>query len=146
VSYPQLGIGLNRSRRDFSEEERSFLNLLKPHFTQAFSASLLFSYFSDAAHALTEGYVVADRIGRIRFCTSKAARWLEEYFGHRQSSLLPDQIRDWLKSRNFKPINFENLAAPLKKLSIHRAQKTTGRRVTISRSDSRSSTCLTREE
>jgi DNA-binding CsgD family transcriptional regulator len=120
---PQLGIGLNRARRDFTEEERSILNLLQPHWIQAFGNSQLFSNFADASHAASEGYLVADGMGRIRFCTPKAARWLDEYFGHQQSSLLPDQIRDWLKSRNFKPINSENLATPLKKFSIHSAQK-----------------------
>ena len=40
---PQLGLAVHRTPRDFSEEERAILNLLKPHFTQAFSASQLFS-------------------------------------------------------------------------------------------------------
>jgi DNA-binding CsgD family transcriptional regulator len=120
---PQLGIGLNRARHDFSEEERSMLNLLKPHLEQAFCVSQLFSYFSDAADAFAQGYVVADGMGRIRFCTSKAARWLEEYFDHRQTSLLPNQLRDWLKHRSFKLFHPDNLSAPLTEFSIHRGQK-----------------------
>jgi hypothetical protein len=39
---PQLGIGLNRSRRDVTEEERSILDLLQRHLTQAFGTSQLF--------------------------------------------------------------------------------------------------------
>jgi DNA-binding CsgD family transcriptional regulator len=120
---PQLGIALNRSRRDFSEEDRSILDLLKPHSTKAFSTSQLFSYFSDAAQAFGEGYVVADGMGRIRFCTTKAARWLEEYFDHRQLSSLPSQLKDWLKNRSFKLFNPDNLSAPLKEFSICRGPK-----------------------
>jgi DNA-binding CsgD family transcriptional regulator len=115
---PQLAIALNRSRRDFSEEERSILDLLKPHLAQAFCTSQLFSYFSDAAHAFSEGYLVADAMGTIRFGTSKAVRWLEEYFGHRQKSLLPNRLRDWLKNRSFTLFNPNNLSAPLREFSI----------------------------
>ena len=120
---PQLGLSVNRTRRDFSEEERGILNLLKPHFTQAFSASQLFSHFSDAAQAFAEGYLIADGMGRIRFCTSKAARWLEEYFDHRQPSSLPNQLKDWLKNRSFKLFNPDKLSAPLKQFSIRRGSK-----------------------
>lgn len=122
-ALPQIGIGLNRSGRDFSEEERSILNLLKPYFAQASSASQLFSYFSDTAHALSEGYLVADGLGRIRFCTSKAAKWLQEYLDHRQAALLPNQLRDWLKNRSFRLFNPDNLSAPLKEFSIRRGPK-----------------------
>jgi DNA-binding CsgD family transcriptional regulator len=120
---PQLGLSVNRTRRDFSEEERGILNLLKPHFTQAFSASQLFSHFSDAAQAFTEGYLVADGMGRIRFCTTKAASWLEEYFDHPQPSSLPNQLKDWLKNRSFRLFNPDNLSAPLKEFSIRRGPK-----------------------
>jgi DNA-binding CsgD family transcriptional regulator len=122
-ALPQLGIGLNRSRRDFSEEERSILDLLKPHLTQAFSASQLFSYFSDATDTFIDGYIVADRAGRIRFCTSKAARWLAEYFDSQQNSLLPSQLRDWLKNRSLRLFNPDNLSAPLTEFSIQRGAK-----------------------
>jgi DNA-binding CsgD family transcriptional regulator len=122
-ALPQLGIGLNRSRRDFSEEDRLILNLLKPHLTQAFSTSQLFCYFSDATHAFIEGYVVADGAGRIRFCTSKAAKWLAEYFDDRQNSLLPNLLRDWLKNRSFKLFNPGNLSTPLREFSIQRGPK-----------------------
>jgi DNA-binding CsgD family transcriptional regulator len=122
-ALPQLGIGLNRSRRDFTEEERTILDLLQPHLTQAFGTSQLFSYFADASHAASEGYLVADGMGRIRFCTPKAARWLDEYFGHRQSSSLPDQVRGWLKGRDFTSIDSANLPIPSRKFSVHRAQK-----------------------
>ena len=59
---------------DFSEEDPQILGL-----GQAFNVSTLFSYFSEAAEAVDEGYLVTDT-GKIWFGTSKAIRWLQDYF------------------------------------------------------------------
>jgi hypothetical protein len=64
---PQLGVALNRSTRDFSEEERSVLDLLKPHLFQALTASRLFSYYSDAAEGNGQAWIVANSAGRKGF-------------------------------------------------------------------------------
>jgi DNA-binding CsgD family transcriptional regulator len=93
----RLGITLNRRRSDFSEEERLTLNLLKQHFSQALTASRLFSYYSDAAEGNGQAWIVADSAGRILFETGKATDLLKEYFGHNGS--LPTPVRDWLKRR-----------------------------------------------
>jgi hypothetical protein len=98
----RLGITLNRSRCDFSEEDRSILNLLMPHLAQAFSTSKLFSHFSDAANLKETGYIVADPNGSILFSTTKAIRWLTEYFGNSHNTSLPAVLRDWLKDRSLK--------------------------------------------
>jgi len=94
---PQLGVALNRSTRDFSEEERSVLDLLKPHLSQALTASKLSSCFSHAAESNGQAWIVTDSTGRILFETGKAIDLLKEYFGHNGS--LPTQVRDWLKRR-----------------------------------------------
>jgi DNA-binding CsgD family transcriptional regulator len=120
---PQLGVALNRSGMDFSEEERSILNVLKPHLFQAFTTSRLFSYFSDAADAVNHGYVVADRRGRILFATTKAIGWLEEYFGQNHNTSLPGILRDWLQNRSLKLFNTDNLGDPLKQLSFRFGSK-----------------------
>ncbi len=91
---PQLGVALNRSTRDFSEEERSVLDLLKPHLSQALTASKLSSCFSHAAESNGQAWIVTDSTGRILFETGKAIDLLKEYFGHNGS--LPTQVRDWL--------------------------------------------------
>jgi hypothetical protein len=83
--FPQLGVALNRSRRDFSEEERSILDLLKPHLSQALTASKLISYYSDAAERNGQAWIVANSAGRILFETGKAVDLLKEYFGHNGS-------------------------------------------------------------
>jgi DNA-binding CsgD family transcriptional regulator len=95
--HVRLAISVNRRRSAFSEEERSTLNLLKPHFSQAFIASRLFSYYSDVAKGNGQAWIVANSAGRILFETGKAIDLLKEYFGHNGS--LPTQVRDWLKRR-----------------------------------------------
>ena len=115
---PQLGIALNRSNRDFSEEERLLFRLLKPHVVRAFNTSKLVAYFSGVGEAVDQGYLVADVAWRIRFATSKASRWLQEYFGRNQDDLLPDLLRDWLKQRRSKPLNTNNLSSPLEEFSM----------------------------
>lgn len=117
----QLGIGLNRVRGDFTEEEREILNLLKPHLSQAYTTSKLFSYYSEAAEGNGQAWIVADSSGRILFETGKAVHWLVEYFGHNGS--LPTQIRDWLKRRGSGLKDSNSLALPLQDFSIRRGIK-----------------------
>jgi DNA-binding CsgD family transcriptional regulator len=117
---PQFGVGLNRSARDFSEEERSILELLTPHLLQAFSASRLFSDSLDAADVGTEGYMVVEEAGPVRFATRKAAAWLEEYFGRGRGIFIPDQLRDWLKKRRQQTLDPTYLNGPVQNFSIRR--------------------------
>ena len=115
---PQLGIALNRSSRDFSEEDRLVFGLLKPHVGRAFNTSKLVAYFSGVSEAVDQGYLVADAAWRIRFATSKASRWLREYFGRNQNDLLPDLLKDWLKQRRSSPLNTNNLRSSLEEFSM----------------------------
>jgi DNA-binding CsgD family transcriptional regulator len=117
---PQLGIALNRSRLDFSEEERSLLGLLQPHLDQAFRAGRLFSYLSDAAEGNGQAWIVANSAGRILFETGKAIELLKEYFGHNGS--LPAQVRDWLK-RRASTLADNVVALKLQDFSIQRGSK-----------------------
>jgi hypothetical protein len=107
--------------RLFSEEERATLNLLKPHFSQAFIASKLFSYFADAAESNGQAWLVVDSSGRILFETGKAVDWLTEYFG--QNGSLPPQLRDWLKRRVQSLANSNCLNLTPKQFSIQRGAK-----------------------
>ena len=115
---PQLGIALNRSNRDFSEEDRVMFRLLKPHVVRAFNTSKLVAYFSGVSEAVDQGYIVADSAWRIRFATSKARRWLQEYFGGNQNDSLPDLLKHWLKQRRSKTLNTNRLSSPLAEFSM----------------------------
>ncbi|MBV8415434.1 MAG: helix-turn-helix transcriptional regulator [Verrucomicrobia bacterium] len=119
--FSQLGVALNRSTRDFSEEERSLLDLFKPHLSQALTASKLFSYYSDAAEGNGQAWIVADSAGRILFETGKAIDLLREFFG--QNGSLPPQLRDWLKRRAQSLVNSNCLNLTLKEFSVQRGAK-----------------------
>ena len=118
---PQLGLALNRTKRDFSEEERRIFDLLMPHFVRKFRTSRLFSHLSDAAEAGGQACLVVDSTGRILFEAGKAVDLLAEYFGHNGS--LPTQIRDWLKRCASGLKDSNGLASTLQDFSIRRGTK-----------------------
>lgn len=117
----RLGLALNRKKRDFSEEERTLLDLLVPHLVQSFHASRLFSELSEIAEAGGNAWLVIDSTGHILFETGKAVRWLAKYFGHNHS--LPTQILDWLKRRASRLGDPNDLTSPLKELSVRRGSE-----------------------
>jgi hypothetical protein len=118
---PQLGLALNRTKRDFSEEERRIFDLLMPHFVQKFRTSRLFSHLSDAAEAGAQACLVVDSTGRILFETGKAVDLSAEYFGHNGS--LPTPIRDWLKGRASGLKDSNGLASTFQDFSIRRGPR-----------------------
>jgi DNA-binding CsgD family transcriptional regulator len=117
TDYPRLGIALNRSSRDFSEEERTILALLQPHLVQAYRNSRLFSLIFNASDATNYGFIVADRSFKVRFLTPNAARWLEEYFGG-QNQYLPSLLTDWFKQSHYKSSVSEDSSATAPELKI----------------------------
>jgi GAF domain-containing protein len=104
------GMTVNRAT-DFTDKELTLLRLLAPQITLAHRNAQAFAALNKALP--TDGYLVADGMGRIRFCTSKADKWLEEYFDHRQSSVLPNQLVDWLNVCSFQLFSPDNLSDPL---------------------------------
>ena len=120
---PQLGIALNRSTSDFSEEERLMLDLLRPHLAQAFRASKLVSYLSEVAEGSDPGWLVVDQTGRIRFATPKAVRYIRTYFGEGYDTLLPSRARDWLRNRTAERFADKHISSPLKQFSIQLGPK-----------------------
>jgi DNA-binding CsgD family transcriptional regulator len=123
LDHPRLGIALNRSKQDFSEEERLMLDVLRPHIVQIYKTNRLFSSLSDATAAHGHAYILTDKAGRIRFATGKAIGWLREYFGEHHGSLLPDQLRDWVRRHHSHSFDDQNLGATLREFSIQREQK-----------------------
>ena len=95
----QLGLALNRTRRDFTEEERQMLDLIRPHLVQAFHNSRLFSALSDGLEEEGRGVTIATRAGKISFLSEKAKQYLERYAGQITGDLLPDRVRRWLQTR-----------------------------------------------
>jgi DNA-binding CsgD family transcriptional regulator/PAS domain-containing protein len=96
---PKLAVGLNRATRDFSEEERCLLNLLRPHLVQAYRESRLFSYLDEAAGISSDGFIVVDRAWRIRYVNARGLKQLKDYFGEQPGSVLPARVSSWLQEK-----------------------------------------------
>jgi DNA-binding CsgD family transcriptional regulator len=93
---PKLAVSLNRSSTAFSEEERSLLNLLRPHFIQAYRESRLFGYLNQAAEISNDGFIVVDRAWRIRYVNACGLALLKDFFGEESVNTLPTRIGTWL--------------------------------------------------
>jgi DNA-binding CsgD family transcriptional regulator len=96
---PKLAVPLNRASPDFTEEERSLLNLLRPHLVQAYRESLLFSYLNQAAGISNDGFIVVDRALRIRYVNPRGLVLLKDFFGEEQVDALPTRISAWLREK-----------------------------------------------
>jgi DNA-binding CsgD family transcriptional regulator len=96
---PKLAVSLNRVSAPFSEEERTLLNLLRPHFVQAYRESRLFSYLNQAAEISNDGFIVVDRAWRIRYVNARGLVFLRDFFGQEPGNSLPTRIGTWLQEK-----------------------------------------------
>lgn len=101
-----VGFALSRDRLDFSERDRTVLNLLRPHLTRAYEQASAterlragMAVLGRAAEAAEAGIVLFTRAGHVEYATRRARGWLREYFGQRgrPSSRLPEAIVEWLR-------------------------------------------------
>ncbi len=103
-----VGISHNRSRRDFSERERSLLDLLRPHLRQAYENACVVTDLSEKARQLEQvidridrAVVTIDSHGSVKQASPAAIRLLGEYL--RDQSLtgakLPETVARWAVSQ-----------------------------------------------
>lgn len=103
-----IAFAFNRRSKDFSEQEREVLNLLRPHLTQAYlQAETVEQLRRDmtvlqcALDVLDRGVVILTMDGRVQVVTLQARQWLQEYFAPAsvfQSSPLPDRVWQWVRT------------------------------------------------
>lgn len=121
---PNLSITLSRSQCDFSEKDRSMLNLLRPHLLQAYRLNKLLTHFNEASEGSGRGYLVVDSKFRIRFATRRALAWLREYFGEEVLAVAPGKLQEFLRAIRAplaqKPLSSQTVAA---EFSIQRGPK-----------------------
>lgn len=94
-----------RDGKDFTERDRVVLDLLQPHLSQAYvNAGALTALREEVSLArrmiesLDQGVIVRAQTGAVRFATSQARKWLQEYFPlHRRSDELPTLLENWVK-------------------------------------------------
>jgi DNA-binding CsgD family transcriptional regulator len=96
----------NRSGRDFSEEDRLTLNLLRPHLFQAYrNAERLSRYREEARraeralNAFANGVILLKSGREVAFASQRAQQWLQYYFDGRRrgNGRLPAELEQWVR-------------------------------------------------
>jgi DNA-binding CsgD family transcriptional regulator len=103
-----VGIGLNRKFKKFSERDRAVLNHLRPHLIQARHNAAAITQTEARAQALTHaldtvaaGLALVNATGRVTWSTPPVMRWLVLYFPHgrRHPERLPEDMERWLQAQ-----------------------------------------------
>ena len=127
-----LGIPLNRSRRNFSEQDRLLLNLLHPHLTQAYrnaeAVTRLQQEMAQLRRTVDEsdgGIILLAGNGRVRLMTERAWRWVEDYFGISpyQADNLPDMLQRWVAFQEAPLVQDTDVPPPLQPLVVEHEGK-----------------------
>jgi hypothetical protein len=122
-----IGIGVNRSRRDFSRQDRALLDLLCPHATQAWRNALTLAALrrprepGPPSHAVV---VVNNDSGAIRSLSPQAALLVRRHFGTDSGggNRLPDDMHRWLQAQQARLASAGDLTPlPLVPLLIRHA-------------------------
>src|SRR5262249_26655882 len=127
-----IGLAFGRGKPDFSERERTLLNLLRPHLIQAYrSAEVLTRREQELARlrqgleALPCGLIVLAHDGGVRLWPEQARRGLAEYFGRsaRQTQRLPDSLHRWVGQQCVALRQDDNIPPPRQPLCVEREGK-----------------------
>ncbi len=94
----QIGFAANRSRKDFSENDRWILSLLAPHLLQARRNALALERASRAGDAQGGGTVVILNEGEVLYCSPRAREVVNRFFGPILNDRLPDELIRWVKN------------------------------------------------
>jgi DNA-binding CsgD family transcriptional regulator len=102
-----IAFGFNRKTRDFTDQDHTILDLLRPHFVQAAQTAKAVSkiqaqlrFFKETLAASDEGIAMVSQDGQFRFATARAIDLLKKYGieSSGKSSKLPTILRDWVRS------------------------------------------------
>jgi DNA-binding CsgD family transcriptional regulator len=97
VPKGQIALGFNCAARDYSEDDRQLLTLLRPHLMQAYVNALMLTRITSAMTAMNRAYIVAAPDGTIEHANATALRLLEKYFDLlAEPSRLPPRVTHWL--------------------------------------------------
>lgn len=120
----QIGFGLCRSHRDFSERERTMAELLVPHLGQAYRNAEVVSELprlvGQALETEDRSLVVLRPDGRVDVMPDRARRWIAEAWGApRGGDSLPDALARWVvgQSRRLGDVD-EAIPAPMRPLVV----------------------------
>jgi DNA-binding CsgD family transcriptional regulator len=98
-----FGFAFSRAQCNFTERDRSILNLLRPHLSQAYNNAQHYQQIQQECDRVQQslnhlGAIVLDGEGRVQSIAPQAIIWLETYFIKPTSSTqLPDHLWSWVK-------------------------------------------------
>jgi DNA-binding CsgD family transcriptional regulator len=124
-----IGLALHRPQRNFTERDRTVLNLLRPHLYQAHSNARKYQQLQQNLHQLQQSLdclcvVTLDDRGRVKLMSPQVSVWLETYFEKPTCShQLPDLLRSWVKYRINclnHPHNIQQTCLPLRIQAVGR--------------------------
>jgi DNA-binding CsgD family transcriptional regulator len=121
-----VGISLHRSERSFTERDREMLNILRPHFSQAYTNASRYQQLEQNFNQLQQsvnclGLVIVDTSGQVKSIAPQVEIWLETYFTKSVSpDRLPDHLWSWAKYQIKSLIQPSNLpqASPAMRLQL----------------------------
>lgn len=115
-----VGVGLHRRAMDFTERDRAVLNLLRPHFVQAYQNSLVVSGLTSVVDHRHDGAVVLGRDRRILLATTRARAALNEYFTRDGDCgvRLPERLDRWVERQLREFGSKDRLPAPREPLVV----------------------------
>ena len=89
---------VNRKGKDFSERDRTVLNLMAPHLMNAIRNAFAFDRLSSALDTMESGVIAIDADGRIQFVSDFARQLLKHYFldQKRADNSLPEELWAWV--------------------------------------------------
>ena len=103
-----VGFSLHRRTRDFTERDRTLLDLLEPHLVQAYERSLLRAAVGSIEEASGRGdpsLVVLGLDGAVLWTSSDAEAALRRYFGRpAPGALLPERVAGWIRAGCPQPL------------------------------------------
>lgn len=125
-----LSLTLNRSKKDFSENDRHLLTAIKPYLLYAYQNAEAVSQLQHergqlryTIERLRCGIVLLDRHGRVEVITERAQHWLAEYFDvpRHEADQLPESINWWIKRHRDLASHKGELQLPAEPLKVERA-------------------------
>jgi DNA-binding CsgD family transcriptional regulator len=124
---------LYRSWGKFTERDRLVLNLLQPHFIQAYQTVCQFQQLQQEVTQLKQsleqtGVIFLDNWGQVKLMTSQAGIWLQSYFQSNGGfNQLPEQLASWVKHQLDRIKTSKDISCPC--LPLHLQQQ--NRQLTI---------------
>jgi DNA-binding CsgD family transcriptional regulator len=98
TNQPFIALALYRAQRSFTETDRLLLNLLCPHFCQAYSNIQQYQQLQYPLNHLS--LLVIDTAGVIRSVTNQTTTWLTTYFTTiPYTAQIPDTLWSWVKQQ-----------------------------------------------